>query len=177
MNVPVGMNRNSAQNVKATVKMNEDAAAAAAADGNDIRSDVQEQHVVQGTDATRTRVRLEYELDSPAANLQQLLRFQDADARLHSDTSRRVATNGPSMYAYMRREDLDLCSALETTIATPGTTAMKAIDELKGKTFGWLGPEKATLTAIRMQGYLQDKAARPHANTMLCPIWLFLIRE
>ena len=69
------------------------------------------------------------------------------------------------MYAYVRREDVDLCSALETAIATPGTTAMKAINEFKGRTVGWLGPKKASLTAIRMQGYLQDKTAPAHADT------------
>ena len=58
-----------------------------------------------------------------------------------------------------------ICDPATQASRTPGTTAMKAINEFKGETIGWLGPKKASLIAIRIQGYLQDKTAPAHADT------------
>ena len=110
--------------------------------------------------------RREYDLDSPAANLQQLFCFEIEDERLFSDIAKRVTTNGPSVYSYMMDADVDLCTPLEEGIATPRLDALKAIKEFKASTVGWLRPLKHTLTTTRMEDMLHDKKSVAYADVV-----------
>ena len=40
---------------------------------------------------------------SPAALMQQLIRFKDHDPAVHSETDRRLLTNGPTAYEHIRK--------------------------------------------------------------------------
>ena len=155
---PVSQEQKAAQGTAATKKceqqQNANAVAAATQNVTAAAHRTQEQNAtaIAGNDTQPMPQEQGAGHQNPAALMQRMIRFKDHDPALHSETDKRLLTNGPTTYEHIKKNRAHLCTALETGINEPGFAADKAIQDFVAAVDGWLTPCGHSVTVTLMEG-------------------------